>query len=145
MMSIYVGFIAVFMALNTSEQCIITWCSVTLGTLVPFAPVLSTINGEILCIVIECRWGPGILRMTCLAIGREHIGLVVGISGLIVIGRMAAKASVWRIGVITIMAARTVAGNGGMSTLQGIIAIMLRELCRTPARFRRMASRTVGA
>jgi len=83
--------------------------------------------------------------MACLAIGREHIGLVVGISGLIVIGRMAAKASVWRIGVITIMAARTVAGNGGMSTLQGIIAIMLRELCRTPARFRRMASRTVGA
>ena len=145
MMSIYVGFIAVFMALNTSEQCIITWCSVTLGTLVPFAPVLSTINGEILCIVIECRWGPGILRMTCLAIGREHIGLVIGIGGLIVIGRMTAKASVWCIGIVSVMATCTIAGNGGMGTLQGIITIMIRELRRTPARFRRVAHRTISA
>jgi len=51
--------IVVFMTVNTTKQTKITWCRMALCTTVPFPPVVTGINGKIICIMIpETRRHP---------------------------------------------------------------------------------------
>lgn len=58
MIFVYFAFIAVFMALNTTELLEIATGYMTIVANIPFAIVSATINGEILCIMVECRRSP---------------------------------------------------------------------------------------
>ena len=69
--------------------------------------------------------------------------LVIGIGGLIVVFLVTARTRIRRIRIPVGMAARTIVGNRRMRPSQYINLIVDRELCRTPARFRRMAGRTI--
>lgn len=117
------------------------------NALIPYLSlaVSAAVNGEILSIMIECGWRPGILGMTAFTIGWEYVRLVIWIGGLVVISRMAPKTSVWCVVIVSVVALGTIAGNGGMRALKNIITVMIRELCRTPPWFCCMACGTVGA
>ena len=69
--------------------------------------------------------------------------LVIGIGGLIVVFLVTARTRIRRIRIPVGMTARAIVGNRRMRTTQYINLIVDRELCRTPARFRRMAGRTI--
>ena len=69
--------------------------------------------------------------------------LVIGIGGLIVVFLVTARTRIRRIRIPVGMTARAIVGNRRMRTTQYINLIVDRELCRTPARFGRMAGRTI--
>ena len=65
-------------------------------------------------------------------IGGVSSGLVIGVSGCIVVVDMATGASVRRIDIITIMASGTIVGDRSMSTFDHIIIIVYGEGCGIP-------------
>lgn len=78
--------------LETGILGIVAWIVMAFHTIVPYLslPVLSTVNGEILAVMIEFRWSPArIGGMASSTIGREVCRYVVGILGAVIIILMA--------------------------------------------------------
>jgi hypothetical protein len=63
--------LVMFMAVYTAENSVISGCGMTIHTCVPFSLVLTRIDREILPVVIECGWDPGVLGMAGLTIMRK--------------------------------------------------------------------------
>ena len=82
--------------------------------------------------------------MTSFAGSREVCRNVIRVGCLIVLNRMAAITQGWGIGIIPLVASRTIVGNWNMCTGYYIIIIMNGEGCRFPARKCRMACATFG-
>ena len=76
------------------------------------------------CIMVKSRRRPGRFRMASRAIGRELIGGVVGVCGLVELRRMATNAGVWRIVVIAVVAGGAIVCDGGVRAIQSIKIIM---------------------
>lgn len=104
-----VGF-RIGMAGDTSKFSVIRRVGMAIHTLIPFSFVLTAINWEILCVVVKRRRHPGIFSVAIRAIGRKLGGRVVGASRCVVVSRVAAKAGIRRIGIIAVVAGRTVVG-----------------------------------
>lgn len=69
---------------------------------------------------------------------------MIRISRLVIVGDMTTITGIGRIVVITVVAGRTVIGNHGVCTIQGIVIIMYRKRSRLPARGSRVAHRTIS-
>ena len=100
------------MASCTSKLGIIGWIGVAIGASCPLPIVFSTINREILNIMVKCGRGPHRLCVTACAVGRKPERDVVGGSCLAIIVVMATVAGVGGIVVVAVVALYTVVGNG---------------------------------
>lgn len=58
MIFVYFAFIVVLMTLDTTELPEIATGNMAVVANIPFSVVSATVNGEILCIMVECRRGP---------------------------------------------------------------------------------------
>ena len=135
--------IIVFVAVNTTECTKVARRQMAVGTTVPLAIMLTTVNGEVHAVMVECRWRPGIHRMAGLTVGREACTEVIGIVGAVVILLVAAETGIGCIAVIApYVTGRTVIGNGSMRTEQGIEIVVIEER-RNPTVLR-MATHTIG-
>ena len=68
-------------------------------------------------LVIKRRRRPGRFSMASRTVGRELVGCVVGVCGLVKIRCVAPGAGVWRVGVIAVVTGRAVVGYSYMSTI----------------------------
>ena len=130
-----ISLIVVFMAINTAEYGIISGIGMAFCTLVPGPGMPSTIDREVLSVVIKCRRLPGILRMTTFTIGRELGRTVIRVCGIIIIHHVSSRTGVRCIGIIPVMTGGTIIGNGSMGPVQCIILIVVVECGRIPFRF----------
>jgi len=89
-------------------------------TFVAFSPCIfmfTTVNREILSIVVKSAWFPGSLAVASSTIGRESCRCMIR-SGRVVISRMAAIAgSRCGANVARFVTCCTIRGNGGVGTL----------------------------
>lgn len=106
---------------------------VAVHALIPFPLVFSTVDREILLIMVETGGLPGRFGVTILAGGREARRRVFGTVGRVVIGGMATKTGIRGIVVIPVVAGSTLIGNQSMCPIQRIIIVVDRECCRGPA------------
>lgn len=113
--------LVVFMAINATEDRIISRIGVAIGTGIPFSVMFSRVYGKILLIVVERRGYPDILGMAQFAIGRKLQGQVRGIVSLVIIGFMAPKAGIGCSRIISPVARGTVICNADMGALQHVI------------------------
>ena len=112
----HMGRVIVFMAVDTAEIGKIVWGDMAFYTFTPFVFMLSTVNPEILLVMVKGRWRPGVHIMTVIASCRVACCCVVRAVGRIVIARMTTEASVGCVVVITIVAGSAVVRNGSMRT-----------------------------
>jgi hypothetical protein len=106
-----------FMAIQTIEYTEITCRSMALVAIGPFSFVLSTVNREILRIMVPGGGRPSILTMATRTVCRESCGGVIRRSGVI-IRRMASIAGCWGCFRISrIMTSRTIGRNACMCPL----------------------------
>ncbi len=96
------------------------------------------------CLVIKRRRRPGCFRVASRAIGRELIGGVVGVCGLVELRRMATGAGVRRIVVITVVAGCAIVSDGRVRTIQSIKIIVDGKGRRRPTGSGGVARRAIG-
>ena len=102
-------------------------------------------SGErINCIMVKSRRRPGCFRVARRAIGRELIGGVVGVCGLIEFRRMAPGAGVRCIVVIAVVAGSTIVGDRCVRTIQSIKIIVDGKGRRRPTGSGGVARRAIG-
>ena len=94
--------IIVFVAINATEQGKISRSGVAIHTLIPFVVVISTINREILLVVIPGGGHPGTGRMAILTSGRELCCAVVRVVRVVVIGLVTPHAGIRGVVVIAV-------------------------------------------
>jgi len=116
---------------GASEHLVVACIGVAVGTLVPFVLVLARIDGEVLSVMVPVCGVPGSLRMAGSAVGRELCCCMVGIGGLVVVGKMAAHAGVRDAGIISVVA--SLAGKRNMGAGQYVVVVMGRECCGCPS------------
>ena len=131
------------MADRTTEFRVIIWIYMAIRALVPFAFMLTTINGEKLCIVIEGSRYPCIFSMTSGAIRRKLCAQVIRIFGIIIFCSMAAKTGIWGVVIIPVMAGGAVISYHGMRSIEHVKIIVYGEAGRHPIRCRRMTHGTI--
>ena len=131
------------MAADATELRIVRRGRVALDALAPFARMCARVYREILTIMVKIGGLPFALRMAGNTVRGKLGGLMVRVSGGIVFRLVAAKTSVRRIVVIPIVAGRTVAGDGGVCTIQWIKIVVDVKRGGHPIRLRRVALRTV--
>jgi hypothetical protein len=134
-----VGLVIMLMAIDTAEGGIISCNGMAFTAGVPYPPVPSAVNREILPVMIKCRWLPAVHRMTILTIRREKCRTVVRVDGIVVILLMAPRTGIGCIAVIPVMAKGTIVGNDGMCPVKRIEVIMIVKRCRCPVRICGMA------
>ena len=138
-----VGF-RVGMAIYTGIFCIIGRIGMTIHTLRPFHFVFSTINREILRIMVEGGRHPGRLCMARCTIGWEIGRGMVWIVRLVIIRSVASDTGAGRVVVIPVVASGTIVGNRSVRALQRVIVIVDRETCRCPTGRCGMAHGAIG-
>lgn len=106
--------IIVLMAIDAAERRKIVGRRMAFRTLVPFAPVISAVDRENLVVVVKGGRRPGCFRMAACAIGGKLGGCMVGVAGLVVVGRMAAETGIGGIAERVVVAGRAVVGYCGM-------------------------------
>jgi hypothetical protein len=136
--------LGVGMAGDASEDRIIRRVRVAINTLTPFSLVLTTVNGEILAIVVKGRWHPGIFIMAARTICGELKRCMVGVRGLAEIIRMAPVAGARRNIVVPVVTGSAVVGDGGMCAIESIGIVVIGKRGRVPVGLRRMARCAIG-
>jgi hypothetical protein len=131
------------MAGDASKNRIIRRVRVAINTLTPFSLVLAAVYGEILAIVVEGRWRPGILIMAARAIRGKLQGSMVGVGRLIVIFCVAAVAGIRRAVVVAVVTGSAVVGDGGMCAIESIRIIVIGKSRWIPFRLCSMTRDTV--
>lgn len=87
---VIIGILAVMLvAIDTLEGVEVVGDIMAIGAGIPFIPVLSRKDGEVLRIMIPGRWCPGCGGVTILAGGGESHDIMIGIIGVVVIGGVA--------------------------------------------------------
>ena len=74
--------------------------------------------------MVESRWFPCILTVAVSALSWETSCLMVWIGGIIILIDVAPGAGIGGVGVIAVVAHRTIVGDGGMGSLDDIIIIV---------------------
>ena len=92
------------MTVCTGHLGVIGRITVTVGTLIPLAFVISAVNWEILCVVVEGSGCPGRFTVTTGAIGRKLSRNVVRIGRIVVVIGVATRTGIGRIVVVTVVA-----------------------------------------
>ncbi len=115
----------------------------TIQTGIPFPLVFSTVNGEVLAIVIEGSGHPGIFRMAALAICGKLCAEVIRVCSLVEIFIVAADTSIGGVVVIPIMAGGTVVGNHSVRPIEHIVLIVNVKSSGHPVGLRAMAYGTI--
>jgi len=93
---------------------------------------MSARHDEVL-VVIEGTWCPTAFTVAGGAIRWEVGGSVVWIGGTVVVIQVASDTGVRRIVVITVVAGRTVVGDGSVSAIQLIVVVVNIESCGLPS------------
>ncbi len=132
-----------FVTIDTTKCRKISRIRVAVHALIPFPLVFSTIDREILLVVVEAGGLPGGFGVAILTGGREARGGMFGAIGRVVIGGMTAKTGVRGIVVIPVVAGSTLIRDQGVRTIQRIIIVVNGEGGWRPARSRGMAHGTV--
>jgi len=122
------------MAIDAAENGIVFRIRMTFGTGIPFAVMVTGIDGEVLCVVVKSRGYPGNLVMTGLAFGRELGGSMRRIGCLVVIVQVAAHAGIWGVVVIPVVAGHAIVGNAGVRPEQQKIIVVNGEQGGFPPR-----------
>lgn len=131
-----------FMAVNATENGIISRINMAFRAGAPFSIVTTRIDREILGIVVECRRFPGGLSVAGLAFRRELGRSVRRIRRLVIIVQVTADASIRSVGVIPVMTGSAIGGNTCVSPQERVIVIVDRELGRRPPGVGSMTSLT---
>ncbi len=129
---------------SASKFCIIRRICMTIRAGIPFTLVFAAVYREILSVVVEIRWRPGVFSVARCTIRRELRSGMVGVGRGIIIRRMTTRASVRRRVVITVVAGSAVVGNAGVRSIQRIKSIVNGECCRLPSWRCGVAHRAVG-
>ena len=87
---------------------------------------------------------PDILSMASSAVSRKLRCFMVGVGSAIIIRGMATCTSIWRFGIIAVVAGSTVIGYFSVSTSYSIILIVSREGSRTPSRSSGVTGSTIS-
>ena len=116
------------------EDLVIIWIWVTIGALVPFPCVAAAVYWEVLVVMIESGWDPGILSMAQFAVCRKLSCQVVWVGGLVVVIRMASITGVRSSGIVSEVTQVAFIGYSDMSSLEYPIIVVNRESSRFPAR-----------
>ena len=106
----------------------------TISALSPFPQVFPAVYREVLGIVVEIRWYPGIFRMAACTIRGELCGHVIRVLGVVIIVAMAAETGVRCIVIITVVAGCAIVTDPRMCTVQRIKIPMDRECGGHPVR-----------
>ena len=139
---VVVGF-GIGMAVGAGEFCKIGRIGMAIHTLAPFTVVGTTVNWEILPVVIKSSGHPGCFAVATGAVRRELRRRVVGIGGLVVIGGVAARAGIRCIVVVAVVAGRAVVGHCCVRTVQRMVIVVDGKGGRHPVHIG-VASRTVS-
>ncbi len=92
--------------------------------LIPFSLMFTTVNWEILTIVVKGGGHPSRFAVATGAVCWELCRSMVGVGRLIIVADMAARTSIWRVGIIPVVAGSAIVSNGGMCAVQGIIIVV---------------------
>jgi len=131
------------MAAGAGELRIIGGVGMAFGTGIPLAFVRAGIDGEVLGIVVERRWGPAILGVARNTVGGELCSSVARVSGIVIIIAVAPEARIGGVAVAPVMAGRTIIGDSRVRTVEGIELAVDIKTCRHPIGLYGMAGRAV--
>ena len=135
------GGVVMFVAINTPEGREIAGSRVAIDALIPLIFMFPAVDREILLVVIEGGWIPGVRCVAILTSCREAGSGVLGVVCRVIIRQMAAYTGVRRIVVIAIVTLYT--AGAGVRTIQNPIIVVNREGGRRPARRGGVAHRTI--
>lgn len=124
------------MACQTSKIRPIPRIHVTIRTSRPFTGMRTTVNGEILSVMIKRGWLPGGFIMTGGAVSTELETCMVGIIRLVVILLVATRTGIGCILVIPVMTGGAIHSDHRMGANQRIIIVVVRKLGGTPSGLR---------
>ena len=99
---------------GTGKLHVVSWIGVAIHALIPFTQVFSTVDREVVHIMIKRSRLPSVLRVASDAIIGELQCFMVRIGRLIKVRLVAAGAGIGRIVVVAIVAGRTIVGDHGM-------------------------------
>ena len=125
--------LVVFMAINATEQTIISRCGMAFCADFPFVVMISAVNREVLPVVIEGRWRPCCRCMAKLAFRRKLSRFMRRVGGLAVSLQMAAYAGIRGVVIIPVMAFGAVVGNGVVRAFQNVVVVVNIKGCRFPS------------
>ena len=100
---VIIGF-RIGMAARTTKFCKVIWVDMAIQTFIPFAFMCSTINREVLTIVIKGSRCPRSIIMARSAVGRKLSSGVIWIIRTIVVTLVTTYAGIGRIRVVSIVA-----------------------------------------
>ena len=136
MFVIHVGLI-VLVTVNTAKAIEVA-SDMTVRTYVPLSVVFSTVDGEVIVVVIKGGWCPRIRGMTVFTCRGISLRLMWRIRGIVVVVHVTAIAlggqGVVVISLMTIVAIDREVGPGELEEI-----VVLRKFRRCPARISRMA------
>lgn len=122
--------VVVFVTINAGEDAEVRTVVVTIGTGVPFSIVRSTIDREVLLIVVERRWFPPAFTMAFCTIRREPGCCMVRVRRSIVVAHVAGTACRRRSGISIRM---TLDARGrGVRAMQREVRVVVIEIGVAP-------------
>lgn len=121
----------VFMTIYTTENGIVGWIGMTIGTGIPLTPVLTGINRKILVVMVPGSRLPGGGIVALIAGNRKLCGEMGWIGSLVVVVLMAAGTGIRGVVIIAQMARPALRGNRSMCPGERIYPVMVKT-CTGP-------------
>ena len=127
----------------TCKQIPLAGCVVALHTFIPHSLMLAAVDRKIHSVMVKGGWLPGSFCMALSTLYRELQLDMIRILCTGVILTVASITGIGCIGIVAIVAGRTVFGDQGMGSVKGIICIVFGKFGRGPTGIRAMTLDTI--